>query len=333
MIQSFAHNFRWAIVLAGAAVVLGVVLALCSCSEADADMTTALELEVLDQVEPEQLEHVLVAPLHPRARAEASRFDPYADWQSWCESPADPCNDHDDCKPDRTGRARKCVRPYWSEKDKVCAIPFPRRSERERTREELELIVDAQCGRGCDKGELVRFVALVAGRESSYRPWKHHRLNPDVVASRTSWARARDRYKGNVHYPWRARWQGWGMLGQQSATFTGLWDRDAPPEVLCRPTVAVATYLGCSRRAFVKQRSLGITTTWETLHTACSLGQVVPKGPDPRFRGRAARAGWDGTEVVHDVRQLGLPLGPSPAARNLHLMAIEASLRKETSGS
>lgn len=269
----------------------------------------------------------------PRLRIELDRPAPapqppdaYATWRSWCEGPADPCTKDSDCDADRTGRKRRCVRPYWSKTEKVCSIPHARRGELELRKAEARMVVDAQCGRRCDEERLWAFVALVAGRESTWRTWKHHRLNPDVRASATSWARAKAKVAGNKHYAEQHRWQGWGLLGQQSGTFSWRWDPAAPPEILCRAPVAISTYLSCARSSFTKQRSLGITPTWESIHWACSGGQVRPPGPSEDFRRRAVSVGLDPTEPIQRVEWLGADMGSDPASRNAKLATLEAKL-------
>jgi hypothetical protein len=254
-------------------------------------------------------------------------YDPYAAWNRWCEGPATPCQKDADCKPDRTGRAQRCYLPYWAKtKDaKVCAIPRMRKGEREAMKAHLQRIVVAISGRRGRPEQLGAWIGLVAMRETSLRPWKQHRMSGDVKLAQTTWAkRYRELAPVNPYYADSDRFQGWGLLGQQW-TFALAWDRAAPPEILCRPVVAIETYLHCARRTHIKQTSMGITPTWETLHGSCSGGNVRPKGPSQDFRKRARRVGLDPEQPVR-MEWLGVSPGKNQLERNLTLGLIEATV-------
>ena len=263
----------------------------------------------------------------PKLETTVSRaYDPYEGWHTWCEDRPTPCPKSGKCTPDAAGRARKCVRPWWSKIEKVCAIPYSERPKREAIREDVQRIVTAQCTGRCNAEELGKLIRLVAMRETTMRPWKRHLLDGDVREGEKNWLK---KYKTmaprNRHYADMLRWGGNGLLGQQAVTFAVQWDPQAPPEILCRPTVAVATYLNCTRVTHRKQSSLGITPTWETLHASCSGGKVRPKGPSEDFRKRARRIGLDPEQPVR-MEWLGVSLGKTPLERNLTLQLIEAAV-------
>jgi hypothetical protein len=204
--------------------------------------------------------------------------DPYQGWETWCENTRiDSCTKDTDCKPDRTGMARKCINPWWSKgKEKICAIPYPGKEYTKSVKDQVRRTIDIQCKKHCDADALFRFMSVISARESSWRPWKQHRLNPDIKAARTTWVKYRKQYIENQHYLFRYRWQGWGLHGENSGTFTMMWDKKAPPEVLCRPEVSTETWLRMARRAWKKQMDLGIRPTWNTIHAAVASGKVRP---------------------------------------------------------
>ena len=254
--------------------------------------------------------------------------DPYASWQTWCEGPTTPCTKHEDCALDRTGLPRRCIRPWWSKgEDKVCAVGFPGPLARKRMKAKIATIAELECrGRSCDADELARFLGLVASRESSYRPWKQHRLSPDIKANQTTWWRYKKQYAGNAHWVFRKRWQGWGPYGQNSGTFVMQWDRKAPPEILCREIEATEAYLTVARRAWRKQLDLGITPTWATVHAAASSGKVLPKPKDTaKFEAQARRGGLDATSPL-PYSALGAGLGKTSQIRNATAALLRADM-------
>ena len=75
----------------------------------------------------------------------------YEKHETWCEDidkmGCEP--DGDPCKPDRTGRAQNCVRPYWAKRAgvqvHVCAPAWLNRRERKERHESLGVIVESVC--------------------------------------------------------------------------------------------------------------------------------------------------------------------------------------------
>ena len=149
-----------------------------------------------------------------------------------------------------------------------------------------------KCGRASSKAEdLTDFLWLIYFRETSARPWKRHRLNPDIAANKLAYVKHAERYgwivetecidsrrkkcrskhkmitdvypdpdadQHNPHYDQRFRFQfGLGGLGQNTALWLALWDMMAPPEALCLEPVQFETYLR-NARAIVKKLDGGI---------------------------------------------------------------------------
>jgi len=271
--------------------------------------------------------------------------DGYEDAKRWCEQPVlRACATEADCAAVVLpgGGRTHCAKPYWAKDDqtKVCAAKWPSRREREWREARLHEIVGEICsGARCRPSQLGAFLALVATRESTLRPWKAHRLNGDVRANRVAWMLKAKRYGhehvvekkkgrevivgvklrkgGNRYYADEMRWQGYGLFGQNSPLFVYLWDPEAPPEVLCREVEAVATYTERARVAATKQRNLGITPTWATVHAALAAGEVRPSpGAIERFRKQARRTELDPDAVV-TPGSFGRSLGSTVPARRL----------------
>lgn len=261
----------------------------------------------------------------PSARPFSRKPDPYAGWDRLCEPVvAPPCSVDSDCSRSPDGRPQRCVVPWWADKpvpvaerEHVCAAPSPGAAERRWRKSRLDAVVEHVCRGGCSKRELGAFLALVAQRESTWRPWKIHRLNEDLRANRRAWARIAPKYSGNPHHRDPSRWQGMGLFGSNAALFAFLWDPAAPPEVLCREIESIDTYLARARIAARKQASLGLAPTWATVHGALATGDIRPtEGSLERFRGPARRAGIDPDARV-SAGDFGQPLGQDVASRRL----------------
>lgn len=261
---------------------------------------------------------------------DAPEVDPYKGFEQWCEplNPT-PCTSDDQCALARDGRPRRCIKPWWTARGetlKVCAGKWPTKHEQKWRKDRLAAIVDHVCGRGCDEDQLAAFLGIVAARESSWRPWKSHRLNGDVRANRDAWADQRARYTGNPHYAARDRWQGYGMFGQNSPLGVHFWDPMAPPEVLCREVESVSVYLERARGAARKQEFLGIDPTWATVHAAVAGGKIRPSAKSiENFRKVAARVGLRGDDPV-TPRSFGRGLRDDVRLRRLDADLLRTSL-------
>ena len=155
---------------------------------------------------------------------------------------------------------------------------------------------------------LAAYLGVVYGRETSRRPWKRHRLNPDVNANRDSWVTQAAAYgwevelvcengkkkckkkqqvvsnywpdpeadEYNEHYGDRWRWQyGLGGYGKNSALGAQDWDPMAPPEVLCLEVQGTEAYLRDARTAVRKYTSERPPTCNDQPYRGLSLVQVL----------------------------------------------------------
>lgn len=157
--------------------------------------------------------------------------DPRAGWcepldQPFCRTTAD-CSD-----------GARCVRPWWAATGtdaKVCARSMPTRGERRWRADRLRVYVDHVCKRsdGCEPNDLHAYLRLMVLRESTYRPWKRHRLSADLRASAKALDRNADVFADNPAFGDPDRWTSVGMLGQAPANWLQRWDPMAPPETLC----------------------------------------------------------------------------------------------------
>lgn len=283
--------------------------------------------------------------------------DPYAGWETWCE-PIDhhskPCQTKADC----SGYHSRCTIPRWARKAgtldvKMCAARWPGPKEQRWRRARLRVIVDSLCqppewwdekkdGNGkrcwrfgwrrakqcmarkwCNPVKLHRFLRIVALRESTWRPWKRHRLNPDIVAAKTAWSRRSRKYgwildegkarrrvhDPNEHFLKRHRWMGLGLYGQNAALWVTGWDAHAPPEILCREPESTETYLRRARSVWRKIRggldcdrdgkpdfwgsaqrytpNVAWRPSWADIHRGTSGGRLCPNDRPSSFIRRA----------------------------------------------
>ena len=232
-------------------------------------------------------------------------------WPDMCEaSRPKECKTVADCPTD-AGFEMRCITPYTAVEDyKVCIPKFPKRKQRLATRDRIMEIAD-DLNASEDAKKLLRLVAL---RESSFRPWKRHRLDPDRSANIGSYQSHGGYYgheseyirkyrqhelifkaDGNPHYKESDRWsQGMGLYGQNAALWVYMWDPQAPPEVLCLEHVATYTYLrrieaarrklesgiDCDRDPSNGREFHGTATgggpSWYDVHRSASGGKICP---------------------------------------------------------
>ena len=266
--------------------------------------------------------------------------DPYEGWEAWCEPEVYErgCETRADCADIEhpAGWPLKCVRPWWSKSDdlKVCAPGYDgsgqwRKWRRERLREIVRQqyfeetthcdpdtrVVEQgwECQReAAQANKLADFLWLVYYRETTGRPWKRHKLSPDLHANQLSWSRDRmaRRYgwkvetskRGNVegftriahdaneHYTQEHRWRaGLGPYGMNAAGWTATWDPHAPPEILCREVESTEAYLRRARQVWRKLKG-GVDCnrdgdvdyqrepTLGLIHRGASGGRICPRG-------------------------------------------------------
>lgn len=259
----------------------------------------------------------------------ASGWGSWREWSSWCEDvERRSCETAADCT-----AGNRCVRPWWAhgerESERVCVRPWPSVSERSWRRDRLYTLVDLTCSArdGCDRNRLHEFLSLVALRESSWRPYKRHRLGPDVAGAHAALRRRARVYSDNAHLGETERWgTALGLYGQNPAIFVDAWDHRAPPETLCREVEATAAYLERARRAVRAYERRGIDPTLCDVHRAVSGGRLetcVDDGGD--FGRRARRSGIDPTAPV-DEADFGEPPPKEIGARLAWAEALHSAL-------
>lgn len=150
-----------------------------------------------------------------------------------------------------------------------------------------------RCQREWKKAErLTGFLWVPYRRETTARPWKRHRLNPDEAANRRAYVRQAHTYgwhielecpnerlrcktedkviasiapfpgakQRNPHYLDQHRWQyGLGGRGKNSALGVQDWDLMAPPEILCLEIPDTEAYLRDARHAVDVLRGSGVS--------------------------------------------------------------------------
>jgi hypothetical protein len=241
---------------------------------------------------------------------------------SWCEPLDQPfCETTSDC----TDGAR-CVTPWWAAEAtdvRVCARPMPTRSERRWRSSRLRVYVDHVCNRadGCEPDDIHALFRVLALRESTWRPWKRHRLSVDLDAARAAWELHRDTYASNPAVADPDRWTSVGLLGQNPAIWLRHWDTDAPPEVLCGevegPEVfrrvaieavrKIADGVQCDGETFTGTAKGGGPSWYDV--SRVNSGRLCPGSGEHRdaFAARARRVGLDPWAPV-SVADLGEPI-------------------------
>lgn len=194
------------------------------------------EDEELESDSDDEAEEISLAEAEPTPeKVKGEELSIYENHHLWCEWPKPPkCGkekvqvrgswrkkwvDHGKCGTDHRGEKLRCVRPWrpGNTKDthKVCIPKFPKRSEQDWRRKRLRHVI----GRGFDlTGEwwvnavkshqasramrVYRYFKAVVVRETSMRPFKIHRLPPDVEAAYESYRRHKKKgtYEGNPNF-------------------------------------------------------------------------------------------------------------------------------------
>lgn len=184
--------------------------------------------------------------------------------ESWCEpvvpiacDPAAPV-----CPVAPDGTPLRCVEDWFAGSGShVCVADYPTRAVREWRAARLRVLVDAVCSRrdGCDPAALHAYLATLAMRETTLRPWKMSRLPADVAANALAWRRYADLYRDNPAAGDPARWMaGRGYFGQNAAAVLHVWDANAIPEALCGEVEATLTHLRTARKRW-RQLADGVT--------------------------------------------------------------------------
>lgn len=183
----------------------------------------------------------------------------------------------------------------------------------------------------CQPDKLAKLLALVALRESTWMNDTIHERNPDIVANRDAYAKARKRgwYEGNPHFFDFERWsRGYGWYGFNAALHVFYWDSLAPPEILCRQVESTEVYLRKARGSFRKLWSMygdhvkrvyeldtgeKVTVkgvTWYDIHRAASSGKLVPEKVIRTRRWNKKREKWIKVGFVSRARAKKVKLDP-----------------------
>lgn len=301
---------------------LGLTQLLAGCDEGHAAAPAQQTSQVIEAEPAELAVQVAATPARPRPAVS----DPRASWCEPFDQPA--CSSNRDCTD-----GRSCVRPWWADASttmQVCAYGMPTRSVRRWRSARARVVVDHVCRArdGCDQSELHRYLRLMILRESTWRPNKRHRLNPDLEAAASAWSKHRYRYADNPAFGDPNRWaSGVGLLGQIPVIWLDKWDATAPPETLCGEVEAIEVHLRVGRAAVSKiQNGLdcdgdGARDFWGTAcdDESCgpswydvsriNSGQLCPGADEHQgaFEARAAKVGLDPWARV-DAAALGAPI-------------------------
>lgn len=192
------------------------------------------------------------------------------------------------------------------------------KTEQNRMRDQVRLIAQ-------EMGADPKLFLIWALRESSYRWYKRHQLNPDMEAASVAWGKYRysesreselmaiapgaagyweakaelDRrsvYKNNPTYEASWRWAtGYGLFGAQPVYHLKRWDPTEAPEILCDPVVATITAIWAARSVKSVCSSTGYGDTYEAVNRGYSTGHCEPNSRPGLFKKRAERIGLDHT--------------------------------------
>lgn len=149
-------------------------------------------------------------------------------------------------------------------------------------------------GHFCNPDKLSQFMRIPPAREVAWDNESAHELDRDKAANRASYSRMSKVYEGSPHYTNADRWtQGYGWYGHNAALHTWIWDKNAPPEILCRQVESTEVHLRKLRGSFQKlyakygdskKRTYTLDTgetvevrgvTWYDLHRAASSGKLT----------------------------------------------------------
>ncbi len=262
----------------------------------------------------------VVSPPDEEPEPAVQARDPRA---NWCEPLDQPfCQTTSDCSD-----GARCVTPWWAAtgtETKVCARPMPTRAEKRWRSARLRVYVDHVCRRadGCEPNDLHAYLRVLVLRESTWRPWKRHRLTADLEAAASAWAQFRENFIGNPAAVDPDRWaSGVGPLGQIPARWLPRWDSMAAPEALCgdvEPYEAhmraaryqvskIANGVECEGRQFAGTARGGGPSWYDV--SRVNSGKLCPgsAGHQEAFAGRARRVGLDPWAPVTQ-RDLGVSI-------------------------
>jgi len=172
--------------------------------------------------------------------------------ESWCE-PADPlgCLQGSECPPMADGTQRVCIQPWYRERPDqfLCAVRMPPRDVQRWRERRLRVLVDEICKPrdGCKPAALHNYLTALVRRETSLRPYKRGRLNPDVEASTAAWSRRASTFADSPAAGYPERWTAVGYYQQNAALWLDRWDASSIPEALCGEVESTLTHLRGAR--------------------------------------------------------------------------------------
>lgn len=202
-------------------------------------------------------------PLTPERTASGSACEPLTPLP--CEARGDECPDMSD------GTPRVCRRPYKEPEGAYACYPNYSPPAVRRWREARLTELAASVGSSNDE-DLALYLLVIAGRETSLRPWKRHRLRGDVDSASSSWKRRSDVFADSPAHDEPERWrEGLGLYGQNPALWVDKWDASAEPEVLCGEVESTLVHLRAARRRWA-QLDAGIVCDGEEFHGTGELG-------------------------------------------------------------
>lgn len=193
------------------------------------------------------------------------------------------------------------------------------KAEQNRMRRHIQIIAR-------EMGADPRLFLIWGLRESSYRWYKRHQLNPDMEAASVAWRKYRHTdhraaelraemenkpgtqaywsakaelerisiYAENPTYEAAQRWAvGYGLYGMQPIYHLKRWDPEVAPEILCDPVVATVTAIWAARSGRDVCASTGHGSTYAAVNRVFSTGHCEPSGREHYFERRAERHDLD----------------------------------------
>lgn len=127
----------------------------------------------------------------------------------------------------------------------------------------------------------LRYLTVVATRESSLRPGVIHQLADDQDASAAAYARLRRAHRaaGNPFADRPEVWLTYGLFGMNSNNFIRRVHPHGDPRTLCKVNVAVAAYALAVQDVLPRmRRACDIEApTWGDVHRAVQGGKLCPR--------------------------------------------------------
>lgn len=149
------------------------------------------------------------------------------------------------------GTQRVCIQPWYRERPDqfLCAVRMPPRDVQRWRERRLRVLVDEICKPrdGCRPEQLHDYLAALVKRETTWRPYKRGRLNPDVEANTAAWSRRASTFADSPAAGYPERWTAVGYYQQNAALWLDRWDASSIPEALCGEVESTLTHLRGAR--------------------------------------------------------------------------------------